>query len=239
MQILCIESPSGLTDELPETLNYPGLEIRKFSDGVRALLSLYGTSPSAVLVPTDVIGVSLLIFVEAVARDSKVPVIVGFTQDMSSARSAFAALEAGACALLALPFDGEALVSTLRTIGRQRKRGRIPLEYGGILLFRDQHEIYVGKTAVHLSPKEFRIIEYLLSEAPRVVTAMEIACLLQVGGTTYDATRVRKHMQRLRYKLDAAQPGAHTLLATLKGVGYRLMAPVPTGAESSDLDREI
>jgi DNA-binding response OmpR family regulator len=106
-------------------------------------------------------------------------------------------------------------------------------------LFRDEHQVYVGDVAVRLSLKEFRTIEYLLSEAPRVVTSKEIAELLQLDEAAHNATRVRKHMQRLRYKLDAAQPGPHTLLATLKGVGYRLAASVPTGTESLNLNREI
>ena len=222
LRVLCVDSPSGLASEPPETLDQHGIEIRRFGDGVRALVALSSTSPTAVLVPTDVVGVSLLTFVEAVAQESKVPVIVGFTQDLSSGRSAFAALEAGACALLALPFDWEALVSTMRAISRQSRGGHVPLQYGVIRLFREQHRVYVGEVAVGLRLKEFRTIEYLLAEAPSVVTAKEIAGLLQLDESAHNSTRVRKHVQRLRYKLDAAQPGSHTLLTTLKGVGYRL-----------------
>lgn len=222
LRVLCVDSPSGLTNGPPDILDHHGIEIRRFGDGVRALLALSGTSPAAVLVPTDVVGVSLLMFVEAVAQESRIPVIVGFTQDLSSGRSAFAALDAGACALLALPFDWEALVSTMRAISRQSRGRHVPLQYGVIRLFREEHEVYVGEVAVGLSLKEFRTIEYLLSEAPRVVTAKDIAALLHLDESSHNATRVRKHMQRLRYKLDAAQPGSPTLLVTLKGVGYRL-----------------
>jgi two-component system, OmpR family, response regulator RegX3 len=222
LRILCVDSPSGLTNEPPDKLDHHGIEIRKYGDGVRALLALSGASPTAVLVPTDVVGVSLLMFVEAVAQDSRVPVIVGFTQDLSSGRSAFAALDAGACALLALPFDWEALISTMRAISRQSRGRHVPLQYGAIRLFREEHEVYVGDVAVGLSLKEFRTVEYLLSQTPRVVTAKEIAGLLHLDEPAHNATRVRKHMQRLRYKLDAAQPGSPTLLTTLKGVGYRL-----------------
>jgi DNA-binding response OmpR family regulator len=204
-------------------VDHSEIEIKWFSDGIRALLGFSSASPSAVFVPTDVIGVNLLGVVEAVARERHVPVIVGFTpQDDASASSAFAALEAGACALLALPFECEALATTMRAIDRRGIRRRSPLEYGVIRLFPEEHEVYVGGSPVQLSPKEFRTTEHLLSKAPGVLTSHEIASILEQDERAYNSLRVRKHMQRLRRKLDAAVRGPNSLLATLKGVGYRL-----------------
>ena len=71
---------------------------------------------------------------------------------------------------------------------------------------------------IDLTSREFRILEYLIRQANRVVTRSML--LEAVWDYNFDPQTniVDQHVSRLRQKLDAA--GAAPLIETVRGVGY-------------------
>ena len=179
--------------------------------------------PAAVLAPTDLIGVDLRRFVRAIVAWSDIPVIIGLTNDEESRQRAFQGLDAGARGLVWLPFSPEQLTSTIRHLGLTRTESAAILQFGSIELDVQAHPgACVGQRS-RLAPREFALVKYLLAQAPRVVSAAEIAAVIGDDQHVVGPVRVRKYVQNLRRKLSEARPGQPAVLETVRGLGYRLI----------------
>ena len=199
-----------------------GIELHPYADGAAALLSLSAEDPAAVLAPTDMEGVDLLRFVHAVVAWSDVPIIIGLTATPSCHELAYEALEKGARALIALPFAPAQLASAIRHVGLRRTTSAAPLSYGPITLDRVAHRVLVYSTALHFSPQEVLLLEYLMNEAPRTVSLNEIGAMIGDSATSGGDMRIRKLIEKVRRKLLTAAPTQPSLIETVRGLGYRL-----------------
>lgn len=221
-RVVAVESASRpLTHTAHPTLLDHGIDLHPYVDGPAALLALMEEDPAAILAPTDLIGVDFGRFVAAVVAWSDVAVIVGLTDHPDSHAHAYAALEAGARGLVALPFVPAQLASSLQHLGYTNTTAA-GLRYGNLELDRQGHQARLSGTPVQLSPREFSLLELLLREAPRVVTLAEIGTALGEATSPGDESRVRKSVQILRRKLAPAQPGEQHVIESVRGLGYRL-----------------
>jgi DNA-binding response OmpR family regulator len=223
-RVIAVESPSRmLTCSSHDHLLASGIDLRPYADGASALLGLMAEDPAAVLAPTDLIGVDFRRFVRAIVACSDIPVIIGLTDGQESHQRAFHSLEAGARGLLGLPFDTEHLTSAIRHLGLTRTASAASLHYGSIDVDAQAQTVRVSGTAVHLSPRELALVAYLLAEAPRVVSAGEIAAVIGNEHQVLSPIRIRKYVQNVRRKLSEARPGQPAVLETVRGLGYRLV----------------
>lgn len=221
-RVISVDSPTRpLTRSSHAALLHHGIDLHPYSDGPSALLALMAEDPCAVLAPTDLAGVDLLRFVEAIVAWSGVPIIVGLTGEEGSHDRAFRALEAGARGLVGLPVAADQLSSAIRHLGLNHTVSATALSYGPLDLDRAAHQVRVFGTPVHLSPQEFTLLEYLLAEAPRAVPVAELAAVIGREHPA-DPVGVRKRVQNLRRKLAGARPGHTAVVETLRGVGYRI-----------------
>ncbi|MCK9930048.1 response regulator transcription factor [Frankia sp. Mgl5] len=131
------------------------------------------------------------------------------------------------------------------------------LRSGPVVLDVDAHEVTVDGRAVHMPPREFRLLHLLLGHAGRVVTRETL--LTEVWGSAdTDPNTLAVHVRRLRRRLGdsisgaadgAAQrhdsadaPGVSSrpvvtsrglidvhppLIESIRGIGYRFRAPAP------------
>jgi DNA-binding response OmpR family regulator len=223
-RVVAVESPSGmLTRSGYDHLLANGIDLRPYADGPSALLGLMAEDPAAVLAPTDLIGVDFQQFVRAIVAWSDIPVIIGLTNGEESHQRAYQGLDAGARGLVWLPFNPDQLTSAIRHFGLTRTKSAAILQYGSIELDVQAHQVHVSGEAVHLAPREFAVVQYLLAEAPRVVSATEIAAVIGDDQKVISPVRVRKYVQNLRRKLGETQPAQPSVLETVRGLGYRLV----------------
>ena len=91
----------------------------------------------------------------------------------------------------------------------------------------DAHRVLVAGREVALTRREFDLLA-ALAEHPGWVYDRDHLLLAVWGYSNADVeTRVvDQHVANLRRKLETA--GAHGLLETVRGVGYRLIAPIAT-----------
>jgi DNA-binding response OmpR family regulator len=174
------------------------------------------------LAPTDLIGVNFLRFIRTIVGRWDIPVIIGLTGDDSHQR-AFHGLEAGARGLISLPADPDQLASAVRRLGLARTKSAASLQYGPISLDPLAHQVRVSGSVVRLSLREFALVEYLLAEAPRVVSVAEIAAVIGYDEQVDGLVRARKSVEKLRRKFGEAAAGEPTVLETVRGLGYRLI----------------
>ncbi|MEX5634597.1 winged helix-turn-helix transcriptional regulator [Parafrankia sp. FMc2] len=124
------------------------------------------------------------------------------------------------------------------------------LRSGPVVLDVDAHEVTVDGRAVHMPPREFRLLRLLLGHAGRVVTRETL--LTEVWGSPdTDPNTLAVHVRRLRRRLGdqaalqaTAEPGVGSapllgrpgatrgsvevrppLIESIRGIGYRFRAP--------------
>lgn len=155
----------------------------------------------------------------AVRAASTVPVLVA----LRAARSTLDRfLEAGADDCVASGVPRAELAARVRAVLRRRSRppaGEV-LRSGPFVLDPARHAFLHGDVPVHLSPKEFGLLELLIRRDGRVVSREEALAEVWGLGRTGDPTTVDVHVKRLRSKIEG-EPARPVHLLTVRGLGYR------------------
>ena len=131
------------------------------------------------------------------------------------------ALDSGADDFLAKPFSFVVLLARLRALVRRGRRERpAVLVAGDLRLDPATHRAWRGETAVELTPRQFSMLEFLLSRSGEVVSKSTI--LSHVWDFSYDGDPniVEVYVRQLRQRIDV--PFGRSSLQTVRLVGYRL-----------------
>jgi len=136
------------------------------------------------------------------------------------------ALELGADDYVTKPFDMEELLARLKAALRHglQAAGEAPVfKSGPLSVDLVKRLVFLSGVEVHLSPKEYDVLRYLVAHAGQVVTHQQL--LREVWGPAHveDVQYLRVLMRQLRQKLEPDDDSPQLLL-TEQGVGYRLVA---------------
>ena len=132
-------------------------------------------------------------------------------------------LETGADDYLPKPFDFTELVARIRALLRRDKihRARI-IKIADLELDTTSGTVRRGGQELHLTRREFTLLEALASNEGRVLTREAIQDRVWMDEESYSNT-VDVHIGLLRKKVDAGRDVK--LIHTVHGVGYSLRAP--------------
>ena len=134
------------------------------------------------------------------------------------------ALEMGADDFVTKPFDMAELLARLKAALRHglQTTGEAPVFHSGPLTVDlVNRRVRLGETEIHLSPKEYNLLRFLVAHAGKVATHHQL--LTEVWGPAHveDVQYLRVLMRQVRQKLEPE--GSPNLLITEAGVGYRLL----------------
>jgi DNA-binding response OmpR family regulator len=96
------------------------------------------------------------------------------------------------------------------------------VQHAGLIVDSIRHIITLDGALLELSPTEFDLLAYLVTEAPRVVSSQELIHEVQgyASNSREAAETIRSHMYHIRRKARAAI--GRSVVRTVRGVGYTL-----------------
>lgn len=157
---------------------------------------------------------------DAIRQHWEVPVIIVSVRGHEAEK--VRALDNGASDYVTKPFGIQELLARIRALLRRRASPSTQqFKHGGLVVDITAHQVSLNDVAVHLTPKEFAVLAYLIASAGRVVTQTQL--LRHIWGPTHqeDSHYLRIVVSKLRYKL-GDDPQSPALLQTEPGIGYRL-----------------
>ncbi len=135
--------------------------------------------------------------------------------------------DAGADDYMTKPFDFRELLARIRVLLKRsntsafttKEPDRI-LTYSNLVLRLDRHECMRNEVSIHLTPKEFKLLQYLMENAERVVSRTEIQ--ENVWHTHFDTGTnfIDVYINYLRRKID--KEFSPKLIHTKPGIGFIL-----------------
>ena len=220
MRILIVEDDHELAEALVESLTDEGYAVDLARTGERADHLMSANAYDLVVLDRKIpppTGLELLRFWREAG--SSTPVLV-LTAD-SEVHDRVEGLDLGADDFLGKPFAFAELHARVRSLLRRRdKRVASRLTADDLVMDRSARTVTVGGEPVHLSPKEFALLEYLLLRKNQVVTRAELA--EHVWDDRFDprSNVIDVLIHRIRRKIDP-DPDAK-LLRTVMAVGYTI-----------------
>ena len=222
-RILVVDDDVQIVRALDINLRAHGYEVVMAATGEAALTSAAAATPDLVIVDLGLPGLDGIDVIRGLRGWTTVPIIVVSAREGDTSK--VAALDAGADDYVTKPFSITELLARVRASLRRHQ----PVADDPIVETSDFVVDFVSRrvtrhgAAVHLTPTEWSIVEYLVRHPGRLVTQRQL--LQRVWGPQYEneTNYLRVHMAAIRRKLEPT-PGQPRYFLTDPGVGYRFEA---------------
>ncbi|CAH2604156.1 Cell cycle response regulator CtrA [Rhodovastum atsumiense] len=170
----------------------------------------------------DMEGYEVVRRLRAARVDVPVLILSGLTRPQAKVKG----LALGADDFLTKPFDQGELIARVQAIVRRSKGFSQPsLQLGNLQLNLDSREVRVGGLPVHLTGKEYAILELMVLRKGMVLTKEAFLNHLYGGMDEPEMKIIDVFICKLRKKLALA--GADNLIGTVWGRGYMIREPSP------------
>jgi two-component system, OmpR family, KDP operon response regulator KdpE len=222
-KVLVVEDDAGIRQSLFETLGALGFAVGEAINGEEALVRLRMVNYDAVLLDINMPGIGGMETCRKISQnDPHLPIIMLTVRD--DVKDIVEALDAGACDYVTKPFQIGELTARLRAATRRPitppARQETVIVIGDVALDYEHRRVEKRTEDIHLAPKEYETLRYLMENAGRPVRHETL--LRAIWGPLYGNEReyLRVVVNQLRKKIedDPAQP---TYILTESHIGYR------------------
>ena len=224
MKILLIEDDVETALYVANGLREQGHVVDAVADGREGLLRAAGEAYEVMIVDRMLPGLDGLGIVKTLrGAGVKTPILLLTT--MGGVHDRVEGLEAGGDDYLIKPFAFAELLARVNALARRPPMADVAtaLRVADLEMDLLKRTVMRQGRRIELQPQEFKLLEYLLRHAGRIVTRTML--LENVWDFHFDPTTnvVETHVSRLRGKIDRGFPVE--LLHTVRGAGYCLRAP--------------
>jgi two-component system cell cycle response regulator CtrA len=168
----------------------------------------------------DIEGFEVVRRMRVARNDTPVLIVSGLSRPQAKVKG----LGLGADDFITKPFDKAELLARMQAIVRRSKGFSQPsLHVGQLQLNLDSHEVLVDEQPVHLTGKEYAILELLVLRKGMVLTKEAFLNHLYGGMDEPEMKIIDVFICKLRKKL--ANAGADNLIGTVWGRGYMIRDP--------------
>jgi two-component system, OmpR family, KDP operon response regulator KdpE len=225
--ILLIDDEPQIRRVLRASLMAQGANVREAATGEEALDLLREQTVDLILLDLNMPGIGGLETCRAIRNGWDVPIIVVSVREADADK--VEALDAGADDYVCKPFSFDELMARIRAALRRSgyatdttpRHVSVP----GLEIDFDLRRVVAGGNVVRLTPTEFDILRYLVSQANKPVPHKRL--LQAIWGPEYgdQIEYLRVFINQLRKKIEVSA-GKPAFITTEPRVGYRFVLPV-------------
>ena len=223
-RILVVEDESSFSEALEFLLGKEGFSVVTAATGTEALKKFDQGGIDLILLDLMIPEISGTEVCRQIRTKSKVPIIMLTAKD--SEVDKVVGLEIGADDYVTKPYSARELVARINAVLR-RNSGDIANSDNGIMNVQgirmdiDRHQVSVNGIPVSLPLKEFELLEFLMRNAGRVLTRIQL--IDRVWGSDYvgDTKTLDVHIKRIRAKIET-DPADPKIIQTVRGLGYKM-----------------
>lgn len=227
-RILVVEDEDSFSDALGYLLGREGFDVCVADTGTKAIEEFDRGGADLVLLDLMLPGLSGTEVCKQLRTRSNVPIIMLTAKD--SEIDKVVGLELGADDYITKPYSSRELVARIRAVLR-RNTGEFTdestnsgsLSAGPVRMDVERHLVSINNENVTFPLKEFELLEFLMRNAGRVLTRMQL--IDRVWGSDYvgDTKTLDVHIKRLRSKIEV-DPANPVVIQTVRGLGYKMEA---------------
>jgi two-component system, OmpR family, KDP operon response regulator KdpE len=223
--ILVVDDDYDIRQITDLTFQRVGAKVITAANGAEALRKFYAYKPELVILDIMMPGENGWDICREIRKLSDVPLIMitALHRDEEIIRS----LDAGADDFITKPFSIDVLLARARAVLRRSHSSLDdpkPSSYedGELQICLEKHQVFLHHQPVKLTPKEFKLLSYLLNHSERVSSFNQI--LENVWGWEYidNPDYVHVYVSHLRQKIEN-DPKNPRYLITEHGMGYRFI----------------
>lgn len=223
-RILIVEDESSFSEALEFLLGKEGFSVVTAETGTEALKKFDQGGIDLVLLDLMIPEISGTEVCRQIRSKSKVPIIMLTAKD--SEVDKVVGLEIGADDYVTKPYSARELVARINAVLRRNSGDSVISDPGvmnvhGIRMDIDRHQVSVNGIPVSLPLKEFELLEFLMRNAGRVLTRIQL--IDRVWGSDYvgDTKTLDVHIKRIRAKIEV-DPANPKIIQTVRGLGYKM-----------------
>jgi two-component system response regulator RegX3 len=223
-RILVVEDEETLAEAISFLLSKEGFDVSVAATGPEAVELFEKNGADLILLDLMLPGLSGTEVCRQIRTKSSVPIIMLTAKD--SEIDKVVGLEIGADDYVTKPYSSRELIARIRAVLR---RGELldaaddgsVIEVGPVRMDTDRHVISVNGAEVQIPLKEFELLEFLMRNAGRVLTRIQL--IDRVWGSDYvgDTKTLDVHIKRLRAKIEK-DPANPDFIQTVRGMGYKM-----------------
>ncbi len=222
MNILLVEDDTRISDFIVKGLEENGMRVQLAQTGEQARELILNSEWDLILMDIMLPGIDGIQLTKMIRfKKNYTPILM--LSALSETSDKISALDSGADDYLTKPFHFSELLSRINALTRRTKFNYEKREHvyvcRDLKLDPEKHLVMQGDKQIDLSPREYKLLLFLLENKDKVVSRMQI--LERVWGIQFDTNTnvVDVYISYLRNKLDETQG---KLIHTIKGTGYML-----------------
>ena len=233
--LLIVDDERSIRLSLRTILSNFGFEIVEAARGEEALALVRSESFDAVLLDINMPGMGGIEVCRLMRKAApRLPILMLTVQGGEERK--VEALDAGADDYITKPFQLRELTARLRAAVRRNKSfddNEAAILIGDVMIDPERHLVEKAGKAVHLTPKQFELLHFLMRHAGRPIPHAKL--LRSVWGPEYgnELEYLRTFIRQIRMKIedDAANP---QYLVTDSHIGYRFNETSEAGAARTE-----
>jgi two-component system KDP operon response regulator KdpE len=220
-KILVVDDEPQILRVMQRSLSLHRFDVRSATDGKSALDLFRVWLPDLVITDLSMPLMDGLKLCREIRKISEVPIIVLSVRGEENIK--VEALDEGADDYITKPFSINELMARLRAALRRapdEKSEETRLENGDFLIDLATHQAFVRGEEIHLTPKEFELLVYLVKNSGKILTHRTLLGSIWGGDSTQQTEYLRVFIGNLRKKIEI-NPSEPQYILTEPWIGYR------------------
>lgn len=221
-RILVVDDEPNIRDLLSQSLRFAGFQVKTVANGAQTISAVLEEEPDLIVLDVmlpDMNGFS----VTKRLRDAGYTAPILFLTAKDETEDKIKGLNVGGDDYVTKPFSLDEIVARIQAILRRTMHNdeeEQVIRAGELTMDQDTHDVFVGDTAIDLSPTEFKLLRYLMLNPNRVLSKAQILDHVWEYDFNGDAGIVESYISYLRRKIDPH--ASESLIQTKRGFGYML-----------------